>query len=677
MENETDNRKPAKVSKSKISIKVKLLCMLLPVVICIIGLILLLIYGNTSGIILRQSEMILQTSTESVVNKVSAWMNETITALDMERDTLQYFSMDAEEELEYIKHTADRYESFPAGIYVATTDGELKHASFVPGPDFNLFEKPWYLDGLESEAFIFGSVYFDEDSQSYVVGASGVLKDAAGNTRGVAAADIYLDAISEIVQEVQLEQTGSMFLVDTNTNMIIGHRAPEMVGTALSGQADGMYQYIDEAIRSGSMGLQTYTGADGQAVYLELEQVPNSNWITVAFVPHSEVMAELNSLTTNIIVISLVGILLLVVLMERFIHFIVKPVKKLNLAIGAMTDGDFSTEVRVKTKDEIGVMADGVRNFISVMRATITEITDMAKSLNGQSDSSLDIAGSLSSSSSLQSESMAEMNKTVGELTASITEVAESATSLSLLVSETQERGKTAGAQMRDAVEASRSGRDDMEKVLRSMTGISEKINRLEQSAGKMENSITRINSIVDLIREIAEETNLLSLNASIEAARAGEAGKGFAVVADQIGKLAANSGKAVDDISALTQDISSLVGQTVAETRESVTAIQESSTMIDQTGAAFRTIYDTIQETDGAVTQMIEKVEEANSIAVNVASITEEQSAASEEILATTETMRENAENVLDKSIAVSSGANNLKDSASMLAEHMSQFRL
>lgn len=664
-------------TKSKISIKMKLLCLLLPVVICIIGVIIFLIYSNTSNILLRQSETILQTSTQSVVNKVNAWMNETITALDMERDTLQYFTMDTGKELDYIKHTANQYESFPAGIYIATTDGSLVHASFVPGPDFNVFEKPWYKDGLASEDFMFGSVYFDEDSQSYVVGASGVLKDKAGNTRGVAAADIYLNAISEIVKEVQLEQTGAMFLVDTNTNMIIGHKNQELVGTSLTEQTDSMYQYVDEAIRNNSLGLGTYTSPDGKTVYLELEQVPDSKWITVAFVPHNEVMSDLNRLTTNVIVISLVGILLLIILMERFVHLIVKPVKQLNQAIGAMTDGNFSTQVHVRTKDEIGVMADGIRQFIQVMRKIITEIAEVTKNLNGQSDNSLEIADSLSDSSSLQSESMAEMSKTVGELTTSIMAVSESATSLSLLVSETQDKGSTAAVQMREAVHASGAGKEDMEKVLLSMSDISEKINRLENSSQKMEGSITQINSIVDLIRDIADETNLLSLNASIEAARAGEAGKGFAVVADQIGKLAANSSSAVNDIAALTQDISGLVGQTVAETRESVAAIQNSSAMIDKAGTAFHTIYDTIHKTDEAVTQMINKVEEANSIAMNVASITEEQSAASEEILATTETMRENAQNVLDKSRHVSSDAVSLKESAETLKGHMGIFHL
>lgn len=203
--------------RKKIGIQVKVLGALLPAVIVMIGLMLFLFYMSTAGMITQKGEEILTVNTQSVVNQVRTWMSETITALDTERDALQYFALPAKEELDYIKHTANQYESFPAGIYIGTTAGELIHSSFVPGPEYDVLQKPWYREGLDSEEFIFGSVYFDEDSQSYVVGASGVLRNPDGGVRGVAAADIYLDSISKIVQPVQLEQTGQVFLVDTKT----------------------------------------------------------------------------------------------------------------------------------------------------------------------------------------------------------------------------------------------------------------------------------------------------------------------------------------------------------------------------------------------------------------------------------------------------------------------------
>ena len=101
-------------------------------------------------------------------------------------------------------------------------------------------------------------VYFDEDSQSYVVGASGVLRTAAGEVRGVAAADVYLDSISQIVSGVQIEDTGGIFLVDTRTDTIIGHRDAEITGQRLGEIQDDTYTYISSKIQQGSTGLELY-----------------------------------------------------------------------------------------------------------------------------------------------------------------------------------------------------------------------------------------------------------------------------------------------------------------------------------------------------------------------------------------------------------------------------------
>ena len=102
-------------------------------------------------------------------------MNRTLAMLETQRDTIEYENMDIPEMEAYIKHTAGQSESYPAGIYVALTDGSLYHASFVPGPDFDALSKSWYKDGIASEDFILGDVYFDEDSQSYVVDRKSVV----------------------------------------------------------------------------------------------------------------------------------------------------------------------------------------------------------------------------------------------------------------------------------------------------------------------------------------------------------------------------------------------------------------------------------------------------------------------------------------------------------------------
>lgn len=664
-------------NRVRIGIKLKLMGILLPIVIMVIAIIMVQVYINTRNLVIDKSEEILTANTGSVIHEVQTWMTETITALTLERDTIEYSDMDEAQMLAYVKHTQNTYDSFPAGIYIATTDGKMIHATFSPGPDFKASEKPWYQSGITSEEFTFGSVYFDEDSRSYVVGASGMLKDRAGKCTGVAAADIYLNAISDIVEDVKLGETGRTFLIDGNTNMIIGHPNEEMVGKELDEADEELYAYVNGRISEDSMGLDSFSMQTGAKMYVDIEHVPGCNWITTAYVPEKEILAELDSLTRKIAIIAVIGCIVVLILMERIIHIIVKPVKKLSGAIASVTDGDFTVDVQVDTSDEIGLMAEGVRRFISTMRNIIKQIDRVSDTLNVQAGDSQGMSIALSTAADGQAISMEEMTHTISELAASIAEVAENATSLSILVADTKEKGDMAETQIQEAVAASDHGKTDMERVTESMTRISKKMASMERCAEQMTESVKKVNDIVGMIGEIAEETNLLSLNASIEAARAGEAGRGFAVVADQIGKLAATSKASVDEIADLTNEISQSVQQTVRETKESASYMNESTERVENAGESFEQIYRAVGKTNEAVAHMIDSIREVNEIAVSVAGITQEQSAASEEILATTETVRENTNKVSSGSKEVKGSADNLDMSAKLLVKEMSRFRV
>lgn len=121
----------------------------------VVAMLLLIVYNYVSDTLLEQSEKLLEQTTDTAIQETKAWIDKTLTMLEMERDTIEFGQQDAPEMMEYIRHTVDPDSAYPAGIYVALTDGTLYHASFVPGPDFNVLEKSWYQDGIQSEDFIF------------------------------------------------------------------------------------------------------------------------------------------------------------------------------------------------------------------------------------------------------------------------------------------------------------------------------------------------------------------------------------------------------------------------------------------------------------------------------------------------------------------------------------------
>ncbi len=188
---------------------------------------------------------------------------------------------------------------------------------------------------------------------------------------------------------------------------------------------------------------------------------------------------------------------------------------------------------------------------------------------------------------------------------------------------------------------------------------------------------LIEIVDITNLIGSIAEETNLLSLNASIEAARAGEAGRGFAVVASEIGTLAKNSADSVANITELINEINKLVENAVSQAGSSAGEIADSAGLIHAAVDTFHTIFSNIQDTNELMKNVVSKIGEVDEVATNVAAICEEQAASSDEILATSESMLTQAKNITRNSEQVESASENLAVSANQLSSQIEQFRI
>lgn len=216
-----------------------------------------------------------------------------------------------------------------------------------------------------------------------------------------------------------------------------------------------------------------------------------------------------------------------------------------------------------------------------------------------------------------------------------------------------------------------------MEQVGKALENIMVSIRELESAVGKVGTASGEIVEIVQLIGNIAEETNLLSLNASIEAARAGEAGRGFAVVASEIGILANNSADSVEHISKLIEQVNELVKDAVRQTGESAKDINQSSEMIHTAIDTFEKIFVNIRETSEMIEHMVSKINQVDEVATNVAAISEQQAASSDEILATSENMLEQAKGIAENSAHVAEESKSLTASSEELAEQVKLFRI
>ena len=216
-----------------------------------------------------------------------------------------------------------------------------------------------------------------------------------------------------------------------------------------------------------------------------------------------------------------------------------------------------------------------------------------------------------------------------------------------------------------------------MQDVDAAMQNITDSVKQLQDAIDKVGNASEEITGITRAIGEIADETNLLSLNASIEAARAGDAGRGFAVVATEIGKLAQTSMKSVKHIDTIILEIKALIEGVISQADASVDNINNSSVLIGNAVKTYDTIFENIVTVGELVQQMIQKVNQVEDVARDVAAISEEQAAGSQEILASSDVLVEQADSMMTNSGIVAEESEKLTTSAEELEAQVKIFKV
>jgi methyl-accepting chemotaxis protein len=656
--------------KGNISIKAKLLGIIIPVVIAIILILVFTAYHVSSGIIESYSKNLLESSVNSQASKIEAWLEENLASMQMAKTMIEKLHPD-EAQLQTILDASCGYsENYPDGLFLADANGSFLKGTDSKKQEPNPKESMWYQEGMTRVNMAVGSAHQNPDGTN-VVSASGLLNDGSDTVR-VIAADMTLDRISVIVNSFIEMHDAEAFLVDKDSSVILASRDSDLISKTLG--ADGQSAFYKDVEKKVSGKSYDFCTLDGNMTVFK--EVNGTNWLLVSYVPTNVVLADLVGLRNLMIIFSIISILVLCVLIERVTHVVIRPVKEMTRVITSMASGDFTVSMKVKGNDEIAVMGRSVEHFIASMKEMIRQMGHVSDRLEKQAGSSKNVSGEMNSAANIQSQSMTELNATV-QLSVSVNEIAQNATQLAGVVADTKEDSDKVEDKMRTTVEVSEKGKADMESVGNALHNIEISIHNLEEAVDKVGTASGEIVDIIKLIGDIAEETNLLSLNASIEAARAGEAGRGFAVVASQIGVLAKNSADSVAHITSLINEINGLVDDAVKQAGSSASDIESSADLIHTAVDTFDQIFQNIQETSHLIEGVVEKINQVDQVATNVAAISEEQAASSDEILATSESMLQQAKSISKNSEQVEAEAGNLAESADQLADQVKQFQI
>jgi|HubBroStandDraft_6_1064221.scaffolds.fasta_scaffold03634_6 twitching motility protein PilJ len=313
-----------------------------------------------------------------------------------------------------------------------------------------------------------------------------------------------------------------------------------------------------------------------------------------------------------------------------------------------LAEGDLTVQATV-TEDITGAIADSVNYAVEALRKLVATISQSGIQLDGAARQTQALASHLARASSAQSKQIGSATESIGAMAASIEEVSGNA-----------ERGADVA---RHSVDVAHKGGDAVRRTIDGMNTIRETIQETSKRIKRLGESSQEIGNIVELISDIAEQTNILALNASIQASMAGEAGRGFAVVADEVQRLAERAANATRQIEALVRTIQ-------ADTNEAVVSMERSTT--DVVGGAL------LAENAGAALQEIEQVSnQIASLVQNISASARGQSTVAQNIARNMQVLREISAQSADSTSATSQAIAKLADLSASLRKSIAGFRL
>ncbi|WP_160669635.1 methyl-accepting chemotaxis protein [Clostridium sp. C8-1-8] len=519
--------------------------------------------------------------------------------------------------------------------------------------------RPWYTDAMNNKGKItFSAPYKDAASGGMVISLSKTV-EKDGQIIGVAAIDLNLDKLSKSLSNIKVGEQGYIYICDSQ-GVLVSHPNSKIIGTD-----EAKKQSYWSNVEKSQSGFEPYT-YNGDKKFVSYDRNKVTGWIVFASMNESELTKDTKALT-NVSIIDMVLTLILNIMFAVGIsNFIAKNINIIRNGLNKAANGDLTYKVSIKSKDEFGQLAesfnemsDGMHNLIGevkesslVMEKTAVTISTMSEDVATAVN---DVAKTIDQVASGSSEQAHDIEQGVYEVQQLITELKEmydqidTMTNLAMVTQEMTEDGITT-----------------MDVLSEKSVETNKSSENIEDAVNDMTSSVGTIKSFTNIINEIAEQTNLLALNAAIEAARAGEAGKGFAVVADEIRKLAEQVTESTKEIGSIIDLVDGKSKNAIKAMSSTKAAINSQSDSVDQTKNNLQNISEYMKELSKAIKnvkasidgvnkskdQIMESMQNMSAISEETAASTEEVSASTEEIAATMDEFNQNSTILKDISI-------------------------
>lgn len=597
---------------------------------------------------------------------INDWLNEKLDVLNTIGKNPVFATGDKAQIMDYLKYesTATPYAD---DLLWADGSGLAVNSS---GKTLDISDRDYFKSAIKGEPTI-STMLISKSTKDNIIPIAIPLKGNQGSS--VLVMSLKGEDIQALVNNTKFGQTGYSYLFD-NTGLVIAHpdksqilklnvtksdsKSLNQIGTEMLKNQQGNGEYIFENI-------------DKEVVYTT---IPKTGWHLVLTAP----ITEFYSFATKLLYLSLgvgLGVALLVVLLAWFISKrISKPIVALAQQTDILATGQLTIDISDGFMGELGVlgrslkiMTENLKNIVSEVHQSSSQIVASAQELSTATEESSSSVEQVARAIEEMAGGASHQAENSQQIVQMVNQIANAVDNVNVMINKTVEDTNLAKASVDEGMQAVTNQNQKMKENLAVSHQVATAIEHLSKQSEE-------VGAILNTISNIAEQTNLLALNAAIEAARAGEHGRGFAVVADEVRKLAEGSRQATEEIAKIVSGIQSRAQEASDQMNKAKTVVEEQEEAVEYTNNSFKRISEIVismgdqmqkvklssEEIGEHVNDISESIESIVSVAQENAAGAEEVSASAEELSATTEQIAASASTLallgqqLDKVVAI-----------------------
>jgi methyl-accepting chemotaxis protein len=550
---------------------------------------------------------------------------------------MNYKSNNKSDLIQYFGETQENNPSI-ANIYMAIDKtGELiLYPEVDLGADFNAKEREWYQEAVASSGeAIWTEPYTDASTGEIVVTVSKAYYNG-DKLVGVVAADIMVGTLTDMIDKLKIGETGYGVIFD-KSGKFVAHPEPEYIG-----QDESKEEYYKQILDNGEQGIIEYE-FEGEDKIMAFSKNPTTGWILGGTVYIQDFQKQAQTIIIPIL-ITLGAVLLLAIVVSILVtRGITKPVKQVMVRMESIANGDLNHKpLQSRYRNELGQLINATNDMNENMRNLLNQINEVSETVSSQSEELTQAASEVKAGTEQIATTMEEIAAGAETQANSASDLASIMGSFSTRVEEANKNGEQIQSNSGKVLEMTAKGSQLMNSSTEQMLKIDHIVEEAVEKMESLDNQSQEISKLVSVIKDVADQTNLLALNAAIEAARAGEQGRGFAVVADEVRKLAEQVALSVNDITGFVSTIQNESSDVAESLKDVYSEVERGTAQLNTTSETFTGISSAVTDmvqSIGIVSEKLSELEasnqQINGSIEEIASVSEESAAGIEQTAA------------------------------------------